>query len=182
MRKEKSENNPSDEEILQEEVDSGKRVSGEPESNLAAVGGGAIVGAAAGAAIGAVLGGPLGGAVGAVAGTLAGGVAADAIQDKLDPKMEELYWQENFKNRPHYKLTGKYEEYLPAYKLGWESAIRKKNADRKFEEIETELQLEWKEQHRASSDWTAVRELVRDAFSRVRERQLQHSGTKASQH
>src|SRR5688572_10877291 len=86
-----------EEEKSQEEIESGERVSGEPESNLAAVGGGGIAGAAAGATIGTAVGGPIGGALGAAIGGIAGGVAGDQIQDNLDPKLEEVYWEGNFR-------------------------------------------------------------------------------------
>ena len=67
MKKTREDLQKSKEEIEREEEKSGKRVSGEPDSNLSAVGGGGIAGAAAGAAIGTAVGGPVGGALGAVA-------------------------------------------------------------------------------------------------------------------
>ncbi|HEY7162572.1 MAG TPA: hypothetical protein VH815_15020, partial [Acidobacteriota bacterium] len=139
MKKTREDLKKSKEEIEREEEKSGKRVSGEPDSNLSAVGGGGIAGAAAGAAIGTAIGGPVGGALGAVAGAIGGAVAADQIQDELDPKIEEAYWKENHKTRPYYRPDDNYEEvYLPAYRFGWESAIHRQFANRDFEEIEPE--------------------------------------------
>src|SRR5438105_1030179 len=155
------ENPATVEEIARKEAESGKRVSGEPDSDLASVGAGGIAGAAAGAAIGTAIGGPVGAAIGGAAGAIAGAAAADQIQDDLDPKLEELYWAENFKTRPYYKSTDKYEQYLPAYRLGWESAVRKEFANRDFEQIEPQLEREWKQKHGASSNWLAVREIAR---------------------
>jgi phage tail tape-measure protein len=152
----------SEEEVLKEKAESGQRVSGEPDSNLAAVGGGGIAGAAGGAAIGGVIGGPVGAAIGAAAGAVAGAAAADQIQDELDPKLEEAYWQENYRNQPYYKSGAKYESYLPAYRFGWESASRPEYSERDFEEVEPELRKNWE------GDWDAVRAVVRDSFMRVR--------------
>lgn len=159
-----------EEEKSPEEVESGERVSGEPESNLAAVGGGGIAGAAAGAAIGTAVGGPLGGALGAAIGGVAGGVAADQIQDELDPKLEEVYWEEHYRTRPYYQAGDKYESYLPAYRFGWESAARGEYAGRNFDELEPELENVWKTHYAASGEWRSVRERVRDAFDRIRQR------------
>jgi hypothetical protein len=161
------------EEIKKEEAESGKRVSGEPDSNLSAIGGGGIAGAAAGAAIGTAVGGPLGGALGAAAGAVAGGVAADQIQDELDPKIEETYWREHYKTRPYYKPGEDYEVYLPAYRFGWESAIRKQFNDRDFEDIEPELRNLWTTECKEPREWESVREICRDGFNRIRERHLQ---------
>jgi hypothetical protein len=152
----------SEEEALEEKAESGERVSGEPDSNLAAVGGGGIAGAAAGAVIGTAVGGPVGAAIGAAAGAVAGAAAADQIQDELDPKLEEAYWQENFQKQPYYKVGDKYESYLPAYRFGWESASRPEYAERDFEEVEPELRKSWE------GDWDPVRSIVRDSFMRVR--------------
>jgi hypothetical protein len=157
-----------EEEKSQEEIESGERVSGEPESNLAAVGGGGIAGAAAGATIGTAVGGPIGGALGAAIGGIAGGVAGDQIQDNLDPKLEEVYWEENFRTRPYYKAGDTYQTYLPSYRFGWESASRREYGNRSFEELETDLEKDWKTHHSASGDWASVKDRVRDAFERIR--------------
>jgi len=162
------------EEIARAESDSGKRVSGEPDSNLAVVGAGAIAGATAGAAIGTILAGPAGGVIGAAAGTIAGGAVAERIQEKVDPKLEELYWEENFKHSPYCNSVEKYEECLAAFRLGWESASRRDQRGCDFEEIERELANQWYELHGTESDWSHVREIVRDGFDRMRQRRLSH--------
>ena len=159
----------SEEEIRRREAESGKRESGEPDANLSAVGGGGITGAAAGAVVGGAVGGPAGAAVGAVAGAVAGAAAADKIQDKLDPKIEEVYWQQHYYTRPYYKSGDPYENYLPAYRFGWESAIRKDYAGKNFDEIEPQLRSEWTKSG-AASDWITIRDIVRDGFDRVRSR------------
>jgi hypothetical protein len=161
------------EEIKPEEVEGGERLSGEPDANLAAVGAGGIAGAAAGAAVGGALGGPVGAAIGAAAGAMAGGTAGDQIQNKLDPKLEEVYWQENYMNRPYYNQGDKYETYLPAYRFGWEAASRRDYGAKSFEELEPELKQRWGTEHANSGNWDSVRDIVRDAFVRIREKREQ---------
>jgi uncharacterized protein YcfJ len=160
----------ADSKVIQTEEESGTRTSGEPDSNLAAVGGGGIAGAATGAAVGGAVGGPVGAAIGAAAGAIAGAAAADQIQDELDPKLEEVYWQKNYKNQPYYKPGDKYETYLPAFRFGWESASRREFGNRSFEELEPELQNTWQNLHASHSDWSDVRLIVRDAFYRIRKK------------
>jgi Glycine zipper len=162
-----------EEEIKPEEVESGERLSGEPDSNLAAVGAGAIAGAATGAAVGGAIGGPVGAAIGAAAGAVTGGTAGDQIQNILDPKLEEVYWQENYKHRPYYKQGDKYDTYLPAYRFGWEAASRRDYGAKNFEELEPELKNRWETEHPNSGDWNFVRDIVRDAFIRIREKREQ---------
>jgi hypothetical protein len=174
MKKNKEDLKKSKEEIEREEEKSGKRVSGEPDSNLSAVGGGGIAGAAAGAALGTAVGGPVGGALGVVAGAIGGAVAADQIQDQLDPKIEEAYWKEHYKTRPYYREHESYEElYLPAYRFGWQSAIHKQFQNRDFDEIEPELRNRWTEECEGQREWDSVREICRDGFDRVRSKRLQ---------
>jgi hypothetical protein len=162
----------SEEEARRHEAESGKRVSGEPESNLSAIGAGGIGGAAAGAAVGTAVGGPIGGIIGAAAGGIAGATAADQIQDALDPKLEEVYWQENYRRRPYYKTGSAFNDYLPAYKFGWEAANSSKYGDRDFEDIESDLRRDWETQHGKGSDWSAIKQVIRDSFERIRERRL----------
>jgi hypothetical protein len=62
---------------------------------------------------------------------------------------------------------------LPAYRFGWESAIRKQFADRDFEDIEPDLRKLWTTECDASRNWDSVSEICRDGFNRIRERRLQ---------
>ncbi|HSE41538.1 MAG TPA: glycine zipper domain-containing protein [Acidobacteriota bacterium] len=171
MKKEFGTQNHTEEELEQAE-ESGQHISGEPDPDLAAVGGGGIAGAAAGATIGTAAGGPLAGALGAAVGAIIGGAAGDAISDKIDPKIEEAYWEENFRKRPYYKTGDRYEDYLPAYRFGWESANHNEYRDRDFDAAESDLRNRWKEQH-SHKPWDEVHHMVREGYMRIRERLLQ---------
>ncbi len=169
MKKEYEKRNLTEEEIEEAEK-TGERVSGEPEQNLAAIGAGGIAGAATGAAIGTAVGGPLGGALGAAIGGLAGGTAGDAIAGEFDPKIEQVYWEENYKSRPYYKQGEAFDIYLPAYRFGWEAAVREDIASRDFEALENKLQREWEDQSSRSHNWNEARPIIRESFDRVRDR------------
>jgi hypothetical protein len=144
-------------------------LTGEPGSHPVGTGIGAGAGAAAGAAVGGAVGGPVGAVVGGAIGAVAGGAAGHAGGEALDPTVEDAYWRENYSRRP-YAVTGKpYDEYQPAYKYGWESAARPDYRNRRFEEVEGDLERGW-ERAKGSTrrQWYEVKDATRDAYNRVR--------------
>ena len=144
-------------------------LTGEPGSHPIGTGVGAAGGAATGAAIGGAVGGPIGAAVGGVAGALAGGAAGHAVAEGLDPTVEDAYWRKNYSTRPYYRTGRTYEEYQPAYRYGWESATSPDYRDRRFEDIESDLERGWeKAKGKTREGWNDVKDATRDAFNRVR--------------
>src|SRR3989344_3334077 len=99
-------------------------LTNEPGSHPVGTGvGAALGGAAAGAAAGA-FGGPVGAAIGGVAGAVAGGLAGKAAAEAVNPTEEDAYWRESFHREPYYVGGRTYEQYRPAYELGWSSVGR----------------------------------------------------------
>jgi hypothetical protein len=127
------------------------------------VAGGAIAGATAGG-----LGGPAGAAIGAAVGAVAGALGGKAIADRINPDAEQEHWRQNYSTRPYVASGATYDDYGPAYKLGYE-----RYADyhgRPFEEAEPELQRDWDTQRGTSRlAWNDARHATRDAFNRVRD-------------
>jgi len=106
------------------------------------------------------------GAVGAAAGVAAGAAAALTGQQgphKVEAANEELYWREHFANEPYYDTAFDFEEYLPAWRTGWEG--RAKYAGRSFEDAERELQADY-HWNRGQSRllWDQARPAVRAAW------------------
>lgn len=129
------------------------------------------IGAASGASFGAIIGsaaGPAGTATGAVIGAIAGGFAGGAagseIAEYVNPSEVDVYWSENFSTRP-YAATAEYEQFRPAYHLGYDAAS---TAQGKFEDIEPALAARW-ESRRIDSDleWEAARKAARDSYERT---------------
>lgn len=144
-------------------------LTGEPGSHPVGTGVGATGGAMTGAAIGGAVGGPVGAVVGGVVGAVAGGAAGHAVAEGLDPTVEDAYWRQNYNTRPYYKTGRAYDEYQPAYRYGWESAARPEYKNRKFEDVETDLERGWDKAKGATKEgWRDVREASRDAWYRVR--------------
>jgi hypothetical protein len=144
-------------------------ITKEPGSHPVGTGVGAAGGAAAGAAAGMAVGGPVGAVVGGAIGAVAGGAAGHAAGEAVNPTEEANYWRQNYSKRPYY-VTGKpYDEYEPAYRYGWESAARPEYRDRKFQEIEGDLEKGWdKTKYAAGRSWRDVKDATRDAYDRIR--------------
>ena len=142
-------------------------ITKEPGSHPVGTGIGSAGGAATGVAVGAAVGGPVGAVVGGAIGAVVGGAAGHAAGEAVNPTAEGEYWSTNFKKRPYYKAGKEYSEYEPAYRFGWESAERKEYAGKKFDDVESDLERNWKGTPGAGP-WADSREASRDAWSRVR--------------
>lgn len=106
----------------------------------------------------------LAGAVGTVAGIAAGTAAAIAGKSvNVDAANEEHYWRERFSGEPYYDGNFTFEDYLPAWRAGWEGRAR--HGRRRFEEVERDLQAEF-HWNRGKSRllWDQARDAVRAAF------------------
>lgn len=132
---------------------------------------GATAGAVYGAGAGGVVGGPVGAVIGGVVGAVAGGAAGRGAAELVNPTEEDKYWRDNYRNRPYYSTGREYTEYEPAYRYGWESASRPEYRERRFEEVETDLERGWdRAKGTTRATWNDAKDATRDAWDRVRGR------------
>ena len=103
-------------------------LSDAPGAHPVGTGIGAAGGAVTGAAFGA-MGGPIGAAVGGVAGAVVGGLAGKGAAEAVNPTVEDAYWRDAYQSEPYYVAGRSYEEYRPAYELGWNAAAARRDAD-----------------------------------------------------
>lgn len=145
-------------------------ITGEPGSHPVGTGAGSAGGAAAGAAVGAAVGGPVGAVVGAVAGAVIGGGAGHAAGEAVNPTVEREYWERTYKGRPYYTSGRSFDYYEPAYRYGWENAVKPDFAKKTFDETESTLHQGWTSQTGQSTrpPWNDSKEAARDAWERVR--------------
>ena len=131
-----------------------------------------------GTGVGAAVGGM---AAGAAAGTVAGrsarwsvrlparsrgGLAGKAVAEHYDPTIEDVYWRENFERQPYYQKGMTYDDYAPAYRLGWESRGRYTGA--KFDDIDADLARDYDNSRGKSRlSWDHAKHATRDAWHRV---------------
>jgi len=152
-------------------------ITGAPGSHPIGTGVGAAGGGAAGAAIGSVAG-PIGTAVGAVVGAVAGGLAGKGVGEMIDPTAEDAYWRENYKTRP-YAAGTTYDEYQPAYRMGWESSQRYKGQP--FEHAESNLKADWEQaKGKSKLTWDKAKFAVKDAWDRTTHRSTQTDTTRGA--
>ena len=75
-------------------------------------------------AVAGTVAGPVGTAVGAAVGAVVGGLAGKGIAERIDPTVEDAYWRENYAREPYHVSGRTYDQYRPAYELGWSSVGR----------------------------------------------------------
>lgn len=144
-------------------------ITGAPGAHPVGTGVGAIAGGVAtGAAVGTVAG-PIGTAVGAAIGAVVGGLAGKAVAESIDPTVEDAYWRENYRDRPYVEGDSRYDDYAPAFGMGWTAYER--YPDREFDAVESDLAREWPERRADSRlEWDDARHAARDAWQRVSDR------------
>ena len=142
-------------------------ITGAPGAHPVGTGAGALVGGmAAGAAAGTVAAGPVGTLVGAAAGAIAGGLAGKAVAEHFDPTAEEAYWRKNYERETYYQKGMSYDDYSPAYKLGWES--RGRYAGKRFEDVEKDLGRDYESRRGQSKlSWDHGKHAARAAWDRI---------------
>jgi hypothetical protein len=140
-------------------------ITGAPGAHPVGTGVGAAAGGATGAAIGMVAG-PAGAVAGAVVGAVIGGLAGKGVAEGVNPTAEEAYWREQFVREPYFAMGRSYEDYSPAYRIGYEG--RGLYADRSFDEAEMDLRRSY-EAARGNSrmEWEEARVASRAAWHRV---------------
>jgi hypothetical protein len=122
-------------------------------------------GAVAGMAVGAAIGGPAGAVIGAAVGAVTGGVAGHGVAAAFDPKVEDLYWQNNYKTRPYVKPGAPYSDYQDAYRFGWESVGAGYD---NFDAAAPDLERNWdKVKANSRLGWSEAKDAVRDGWHRV---------------
>jgi uncharacterized protein (TIGR02284 family) len=139
-------------------------ITDEPGAHPVGTGVGATGGAVAGAAAGAV-GGPVGMAVGGVVGAVVGGFAGKAAAEAVIPTVEEAHWRESYSREPYYRPGRSYDDYAPAYRLGWTGRTRYEGD---WASAEPRLASEWESARGGSSlGWSDALPASRAAWERV---------------
>ncbi|WOP16736.1 hypothetical protein [Ottowia sp. SB7-C50] len=126
---------------------------------------GGLGGAAAGAAMGAVAG-PVGMAAGAVAGALAGAAAGHGVARAVNPTAEDAYWRDSYTLAPGYRDGYTYDDYGPAYRLGYDGYGR--YTGRTYDEVEPTLAREWDAiKGKSRLTWEEAKASTRAAWHRI---------------
>lgn len=139
-------------------------LSGTPGAHIVGSGLGAASGAMAGAAV-CSMGGPVAVAAGLVVGGIVGGLCGKAVAERVNPTAEIDYWRERYAGDPYYQAGRSYEDYRPAYEIGWSARAV---SERDFDELEPALIVEWNARRGSSGlDWAQARPAARAAWDRA---------------
>ena len=82
----------------------------------------------------------------------------------MQSKTEENHWREHHHKQPFVKPGRTYEDYAPAYRVGYEGFH--KNPDKKFEEIEADLATEY-QKRQTTLPWGDARDAARVAWDKL---------------
>ena len=83
-----------------------------------------------------------------------------------DWNQDQLWWRDNFRNRPYVSADRRFEDYEPGYRFGYESANRYRGKN--WNDVETNLRTDWDRfEGRGSSTWENIKDSVRDAWDSV---------------
>jgi hypothetical protein len=146
-----------------------------PGSHPVGTGIGAVAGgAAAGAAVGTVAG-PVGTIAGAAVGAVVGGLAGKGVAEIVNPTVEDAYWRENHSRQPYAKGRS-FDDYGPAYRIGYEGYARYGAKGGTFEDSEVELRKSY-EVTQSKLVWNEARPASRAAWQRFRDRRPKGSKT-----
>ena len=139
-------------------------ITGAPGAHPVGTGVGATGGAVAGAAAGSVAG-PVGAVVGLVAGGLAGGLGGKAVAESVNPSAEHAHWRSTYDRESYYEPGRSYDDYAPAYELGWSSRATRNDS---FDALEPAMADEWAARRGSSTlDWSQARHASRAAWDRA---------------
>lgn len=134
------------------------------ETGSVAMGGGMVAGAAGGAVVGTAIGGPVGTLVGATVGAVVGALGGYAAVEATDP--EYTYWNDNFRTQHGYVNDYSYDDYAPAYRLGYQG--RNRYEGRSWDDAESDLARDWENLKGTSRlNWEQAKDAARAAWHRV---------------
>ena len=133
----------------------GVRSSESSASNAEATGCGAVTTGSGAVATGS--------AVATGAGAVVGGLIGKSITESVDPT-EDAYWRQQYPRRPYFKAGRRYEDYEPAYRLGYRAydAYRGEYDDRLDDNLRRTYEGDWRGE--SQLEWDDARHAARDAY------------------
>ncbi len=80
----------------------------------------------------------------------------------INPTAEDAHWRNRFKQEPYYKPDLGFDDYGPAYRVGYTAPVRRRGS---FSALEPALQDDWQRvKGRSRLTWAEAREAARAAW------------------
>ncbi|AFY75477.1 hypothetical protein Syn7502_03654 (plasmid) [Synechococcus sp. PCC 7502] len=142
-------------------------ITGESGAHPLGTGVGAAGAGATATVIGGVVGGPIGAVVGAVVGSVVGGLAGKSTAEQINPTVEDTHWRASYSSRPYVEKGAVYEDYQPAYRIGYEGYARYGKSGQSFHDVESDLHRDYDANKTGSLSWEQAKHAVKDAWDRA---------------
>ncbi len=95
-----------------------------------------------------------------------------AVTPTINPTAEEAYWREAYRREPYFRDHLDYEDYGPAYRVGYTAPVRRQG---EFDELEPQLREDFQQvRGRSRLRWEEAREATRAAWKRARASKGEH--------
>lgn len=95
-------------------------------------------------------------------------------EQSLTGHVHDDYWRNNYRSRPYVETDYEYEDYAPAYRMGYESYPTYTQQGMTYSQAEPHLKADYERQHGSSRvGWEKAKHAIQDAWERV-----EHSFTK----
>lgn len=92
-------------------------------------------------------------------------VDVEAPPAVINPTAEDAHWRSVFRNEPYYRPDLSYDDYSPAYRVGYTGPLRRHGS---FESLEDALHQDWKRVKGPSRlSWQEARLATQAAWDRV---------------
>jgi hypothetical protein len=137
------------------------------DSHPVATGVGAVGIGAAGVAVGAMAG-PIGAVIGGVLGAVAGGIGGSAVGESISAGSEDDFWRGQHARQAYATPSDDYEDFRPAYRVGYEGYSSLGSSERTFEECEAILRRNYEGTSPAPRlSWEKTRPAAQAAWHRL---------------
>ena len=141
-------------------------LTGEAGAHPVATGIGAAAAGAAGLAIAAAVAGPIGVAAATAGGAFIGGYVGKAVGEVIDPTSEEAFWRDEHRNQRYAEEHVEFEDFAPAYRVGYLGYHKFGGRERTFEDAERDLEASY-EETKAEIPWARARVAAKAAWDRI---------------
>lgn len=102
------------------------------------------------------------------------GEATVSVASTEMPASEKAFWHTQYRREPYFVTGRSFDQYYPAYQLGWEAAKDGNVQNSDFEALDRELNQRWLTQHDSSLlSWSQVKLAVKAAWERGIKPQLE---------
>ena len=102
---------------------------------------------------------------GAAIGAAVGGMAGKGVARAVNPAEEDGYWRTSYLRAPYYTAGRTYDDYAPAYRLGYDSWSRYGGT---YDASEGRLANEWETiKGKSRLTWAEAKQASRAAWDRV---------------